>query len=117
MNQTILIHNPRCSKSREALKILNDLNIKIEIIEYLQGNLEIELIEKLPDLLKLPFHAMLRSKEDKYKELKLENLPPHDKNWAKIIKENPIILERPIFIHKGKAIVARPPELVLELIK
>ncbi|RPJ75790.1 MAG: arsenate reductase (glutaredoxin) [Alphaproteobacteria bacterium] len=117
MNKTILIHNPRCSKSREAQKILIELGVEFEVIDYLKDGLKEKLLTHLPKLLGLTFKEMIREKETLYKELDLagkENMS--DIEWVNILKNHPILLERPLFIHNNKAIIARPPELVRSIL-
>lgn len=112
MKKAQLVHNPRCSKSREAVALLSELGIEFETIDYLKDGLKEKLLANLPSLLGLPFHEMVRKKEDVYKELKLGDKKLSEKEWISIIMGNPILLERPIFIIDNKAVIARPAELV-----
>lgn len=112
MKKTMLIHNPRCSKSREARDILNELGIEFDTIDYLKDGLKEKLILALPSLLKLSYSEMIRSKEEVYKELKIADKKLLDEEWVKILMKHPILLERPILIHNGRAVIARPPELL-----
>jgi arsenate reductase len=116
MNKPILIHNPRCSKSREAANILNQLGVPFETIDYLKDGLTEKLLLQLPILLGLSFKEMVREKEALYSELKLKDKNLSDKEWIDLLRENPILLERPIFIHNNKAIIGRPSELVKKLL-
>lgn len=116
MKKTFLIHNPRCSKSREALSILNELGIEFDTIDYLKDGLKEKLIIKLPTYLNLSYSEMIRNKEALYKELSLAEKKLSDKEWVEILKEHPILLERPIFIHQGRAIIARPAELLKSIL-
>ncbi len=116
MDKTFLIHNPRCSKSREAKEILENEGVEFEIIDYLKDGLKDKLLSSLPELLGLPYDEMIREKEVVYKELKLADKKLSNKEWIKILKEHPILLERPIFIHKHKAVIGRPPELVKSIL-
>lgn len=112
MKRTILIHNPRCSKSREAIEILTNANIKFEIIDYLKVGLKEKLLLLLPSLLGLKYIDMIRKKENIFLELNLseKNLSDHD--WVRLLQEYPVLLERPIFIHKGKGVIGRPAEKI-----
>lgn len=112
MNKTILIHNPRCSKSREAKEILEKEGVEFEIIDYLKDGLKDKLLSHLPKLLGVSYREMIREKEDIYKKLNLTGKVLSDKEWIEIFKNNPSLLERPIFIYNNKAVIARPPELV-----
>ena len=106
-----IIHNPRCSKSRQTLEILQKHSDKIEVIDYLGGELTAELLEVVTKSLGL---EILRTKEEEFKNLKIDL-----KNKDQVIKailKTPKILERPIVIKNKKAVIGRPPENVLELI-
>lgn len=116
MKKTILIHNPRCSKSRGAKDILNELGIEFDTIDYLKDGLKEKLLLNLPSLLKLSYSEMIRDKEEIYKELKLAEKNLSDKEWIKVLMNHPVLLERPIVIHDGKAIIARPPELLKNIL-
>lgn len=111
----MLIYNPRCSKSRGAKEILTDAGIEFDTIDYLKDGLKTKLLLKLPSLLKLSYSEMIRSSEEKFRELNLQNMILADEEWIKIIMENPILLERPIFIFDERAVIARPPERVKTL--
>jgi len=112
MSKTILIHNPRCSKSRGAKEILEELGVEFEMIDYLRDGFKEKLLSSLPKLLNLPYEKMIRDKEEIYSELNLADKKISDKEWIAILMKHPVLLERPIFIHNDKAIIARPSELV-----
>ncbi len=114
--KSLLIHNPRCGKSRDAKIILEEAGIAFEVIDYLKDGLKTKLLENLPKLTGLEFSELVRTKEEIYKELNLKNKNLTNDQWVKTIQENPILLERPIFIHNNRAIVARPSERVKEII-
>jgi arsenate reductase len=116
MKKTILIHNPRCSKSRGAKEILEARGIDFEIVDYLKDGLTKELLLSLPQLLGLSYFEMIRSKEQAFKELELGSKTLKEKEWIEVLIKNPILLERPIFIHNKKGIIARPEALVLDLL-
>lgn len=113
-----LIHNPKCSKSREALRLLEQNKVKFVTIEYLNGKLSKDLLGSLPNLLELDYLSFMRSKDDIYKELdkKYNFIKLTQEEIKEIIFKNPALLERPIFISNSRAIVGRPPEKILELI-
>ena len=112
-----LYHNPRCSKSRQTLQLLNDRGIEPEIIEYLKTPPDTRTLDQLCNALGVEPQAVLRFKEDRAKEL---GLKPGDQRprseWLRLLAQNPILLERPIAVEAGRAIVGRPPENVLKLI-
>jgi arsenate reductase len=111
-----LFHNPRCSKSRQALAILKENKIEFEIFEYLKMPLKESELEGLLKKLGLAPINIIRKGESIFKELELSSKDLNIKEWAKIIAQNPILLERPIFENGEKAIVGRPPEDILQII-
>ena len=111
-NKSILIHNPRCSKSREAKEILENEGVDFLVIDYLKDGLKEKLLLNLPAFLGVPYSQMVRQKEEIFKELDLKEKTLSDQEWVKILQIHPVLLERPIFIHGKKGIIARPAELV-----
>ena len=111
-----IFHNPRCSKSRQALQLLKDNNYKIEIISYLEIDLEVSLIEDILKKLALKPRDILRKGEQEYKDnnLKKDNLSEED--LINYMIKYPKLIERPIVVKGDKAVIGRPPENVLELI-
>lgn len=111
-----IFHNPRCSKSRQALKLLKGNNCKIEIISYLEIDLEVSLIEDILKKLALKPRDILRKGEQEYKDnnLKKDNLSEED--LINYMIKYPKLIERPIVVKGDKAVIGRPPENVLELI-
>ena len=110
-----IYHNPRCSKSRQTLKILTDNGIEPEILEYL---IDVPTIEELKTVLKklgLAPIQILRKGEAIFKE-KYKGQDLSDDQWLAAMVENPKLIERPIVINGNKAVLGRPPENVLELI-
>jgi arsenate reductase len=116
MNKTMLIHNPHCSKSREAKDLLESLGVEFETIDYLKDGLKEKLLTHLPKLLGLSFKDIIRVKEEIYKELKLADKEISEKEWIDVLLKHPILLERPIFIFKNKAVIGRPIELVRSML-
>jgi arsenate reductase len=111
-----IFHNPRCSKSRQTLQLLKDNNCKIEIISYLEIDLEVSLIEDILKKLALKPRDILRKGEQEYKDnnLKKDNLSEED--LINYMIKYPKLIERPIVVKGDKAVIGRPPEKVLELI-
>lgn len=110
----ILYHNPRCSKSRSALQLLQEAGKTVEVIEYLKtppGASEIKILLKK---LGLKAQDIVRKGEDLFKE-KYKNKKISDNEWMEILSKNPILIERPIAVSGEKAVIGRPPERVLEL--
>lgn len=116
MQKAMLIHNPRCSKSRGAKELLEDRSIQFDTIDYLKDGLKEKLLSHLPTLLGLSYIEMVRKNEDIYKDLKLSEKILSDKEWIEILMKHPILLERPIFINGSRAVIGRPPELILGII-
>ncbi len=111
----VIYHNPRCSKSRQTLALLEEQNIQPEIIKYLDTPPSIEELKTLKDQLDLSeVRDMMRTKEDIYKELELQSVD--DETLFKAMAENPKLIERPIVVANGKAKHGRPPEQVLEIL-
>ncbi|MDP2635381.1 MULTISPECIES: arsenate reductase (glutaredoxin) [unclassified Pseudoalteromonas] len=111
-----IYHNPRCSKSRETLALLEKNSIEPEIIEYLKNPLNTEQISTLVKLLELDSaRDMMRTKEDLYKTLALK-AQTNEEELIKAMAENPKLIERPIVINGNKAAIGRPPENVLSVL-
>ncbi len=107
-------HNPRCSKSRQTLQILQDRNIEPEIIDY-QKTPPIEAeISRVLGLLSISPRDLVRKGEAVFKQLQLENA--NDAELIAAMATNPVLIERPIVEANGKAALGRPPEKVLEIL-
>lgn len=115
--QAIIYHNPRCSKSRQALELLHNNNIDTVIIEYLKNPLDKNQIKTLLEKLHCTAIEIIRTNEKVFTELSLDKSKSSENKLIEAIANNPILLERPIVIYKNKARLCRPPEIVLELIK
>lgn len=111
-----IYHNPRCSKSRQTLQLIEQANANVTIVEYLKTPLTAEEIKKIVRLLNVPVKAIIRTKEIEFKEQNLKDAT--DEQLIAAIVNTPKLLERPIVIsadHK-KACIGRPPENVLALL-
>ncbi len=113
MENVTIVHNPHCSKSREALKLIESHGHEPKIIDYLKGELTSELLENIVRLLKIHPREIIRTKEDEYKTLSID-INDGNEVIAAIVK-HPKLLERPIVIKGDKAIIGRPPENILAL--
>lgn len=115
--QNRLYHNPRCSKSRQTLALLQEKGLDFEIVEYLKDPPSLAELKEIAQLLgKTPLEFM-RVKEARFKELGLSPKDQRsDAEWLQLMAENPILIERPIWVYNGKAALGRPPEQVLELL-
>lgn len=108
-----IYHNPRCSKSRQALDLLRANSIDPQIIEYMDTPLLKWELENLLNVLKVEAKEIIRTKEDIFATL---NIDLNDKNSIlEAIAKHPELLERPIIVRGEKAVIGRPPERVLEL--
>jgi arsenate reductase len=114
-SEIVLYHNPRCSKSRAALDLLRGKGIEPHIIEYLKTPPDASALRKLIDRLKIRPEDLVRKGEELYKsEFKEKALS--DAQWIEVLARHPILIERPIAVRGDRAVLARPPERVLELI-
>ncbi|KVU84831.1 arsenate reductase [Burkholderia ubonensis] len=113
-----IYHNPRCSKSRETLALVEALNpsgTPVNVIEYLKTPPTVGALETLHRQLARPVRDMLRDNEEPYKALDLGRADLTDAQAYDAIAAHPILLQRPIVVYKGKAAIGRPPESVREL--
>ncbi len=115
MKVTIL-HNPRCSKSRQALQLLKDRGVEPEIVEYLKSPPDVAELGRILDLLGLAPRDLMRRKEAAYRELSLADPALGREALIAAMTENPILIERPIVLADGKAALGRPPERVLDIL-
>ena len=112
-----IYHNPRCSKSRETLALLESKGVHPTIIEYLKAPPSIAEIKNLLTLLGFTdARQLMRTKEDIYKELNLNDKSLTQDQLIKAMHDNPKLIERPIVIHGEKAKLGRPPEQVIEIL-
>lgn len=117
MNKSVQIfHNPRCSKSRQTLSILEENGIKPEVILYLEDTPDAKTIRSLLKKLGISARELLRKGEDAYKELGLKDETLSDEFLIEKMQEYPKLIERPIVVKGDKAVLGRPPENVSKLI-
>lgn len=112
---TTIYHNPRCSKSRQALELLERQGADIDIIRYLDTPPDAATLVELLERLGLSARELMRKGEDSYKELNLANPELSEAQLVQAMVDYPKLIERPIVIREGKAVIGRPPERVLEL--
>ena len=116
MTDITIYHNPRCSKSRETLALLEDTNASLKIIKYLETPPSIEVLQQLVTLLGFTSaRQLMRTKEALYKTLRLQNISD-ETALLKAMVDNPKLIERPIVLANGKAAIGRPPQAVLDII-
>ena len=116
MSNFTIYHNPRCSKSRQTLHIIEDNDIEPKIILYLEEPPDIKTLSKIIKLLGVKPRDLLRTNEVEYKALNLEDKDIDDLEIIKLMSQNPKLIERPIVLSDNEAIIGRPPENVLSLI-
>ena len=110
-----LYFNPSCSKCRSADAILKENGIEADVVRYLDQPPSVEQLRELMGMLGIDDpREMMRTGESVYSELGLEGASAD--RLLEAISEHPILLERPIFVRDGKAVIARPPERLLELL-
>lgn len=111
----LIYHNPRCGKSRESLAFLKELGFNPEIKEYLKTPPTFDELSDLIQKLGISPLDLIRQKEklftDQFKDLQLT-----DKEWIRVMTENPVLIERPIIIYRDKAVIGRPKENILKIL-
>ncbi|MFC3915010.1 arsenate reductase (glutaredoxin) [Pseudaeromonas sharmana] len=112
-----IYHNPRCSKSRETLALLESRQLQPNIIRYLETPPDITTLRTLVSQLGLSsVRDMMRRKDALYSELKLDNPQLGEEDLLQVLVDNPQLLERPIVVKDGQARIGRPPEHVLAIL-
>ncbi|MBE0149290.1 arsenate reductase (glutaredoxin) [Serratia sp. PL7] len=117
MKNVTIYHNPRCSKSRETLALLEQHGVEPQVVLYLDTPPSVAELKKL--LQELGFASareLMRKKEDLYKELGLADETLSEEQLLQAMVGNPKLIERPIVVKGGKARIGRPPEKVLEIL-
>ena len=114
MTQPTIWHNPRCSKSRETLAILEDEGFSPVIVKYLEATPTADEIRDTLALLGIAANDLIRKGESVYKELGLANATEADLIAA--MATHPILIERPVVFHNGKVSLGRPPKSVLGIL-
>ncbi|MCE1115255.1 MULTISPECIES: arsenate reductase (glutaredoxin) [Pseudomonas] len=116
MTDLTLYHNPRCSKSRGALELLEARGLSPTIVRYLETPPDAATLKHLLGQLGIGARQLLRSGEDEYKALDLANPALTDAQLIEAMVQHPKLIERPILVAGGKAVIGRPPEKVLEIL-
>jgi len=112
---TTIWHNPKCSKSREALKLLEEKNSAYEIVKYLDTPPSRKEIVELLKKLGISARELMRTKEDLYKELQIAKISD-ESELIDMLAEHPKLIERPILIEETRAVIGRPVEKVIEFL-
>ena len=111
-----IYHNPRCNTSRNALKLLRDRGVEPEIVEYLKTPPDAATLDGFLKKLGLEPRELMRRKEPPYKALKLDDPKKTRAQLIRAMVENPILIERPIVVNRGKVALGRPAEKVLDVL-
>ncbi len=111
-----IYHNPRCSKSRQTLQLLQEQGIEPEVREYLKDVPTADELKQVLAALNISPRELLRVKEAEYKETGLDNPELDDAAIIKAMTQHPKLIERPIVINGDRARIGRPPEAVLEIL-
>jgi len=116
MNRVTIWHNPRCSKSRTAMQILEEHNCETEIIKYLDTNPDENEIKTILKMLGITPRELMRQKEATYKEMNLKE-ENSDDALISAMANYPKLIERPIIIKDGQAIIGRPSEKIADFLR
>jgi len=111
-----IYHNPRCSKSRQTLQLLEEQSVTPEVVEYLKTPPDTKALAELLDLLGMEPRELMRRKEKEYKESGADNPELSRDELIELMVRHPKLIERPIVVSNGKAAIGRPPEQVLEIL-
>jgi len=111
-----IYHNPRCSKSRQTLQLLQEQGIEPDVREYLKDVPSADELKQVLAALGISARELLRTKEAEYKDAGLDNLDLDDDAIVQAMTEYPKLIERPIVINGDRARIGRPPEAVLEIL-
>lgn len=112
-----IYHNPRCSKSRDTLKLIEEQGHAPLVIEYLKTPPSAGTLKKLLKMLGMRPRDLLRKNESAYKEAGLDQPDKTDNDVIEAMVKHPILIERPIVVVDDQAVIGRPPEKVLEILK
>ncbi len=112
----VIYHNPRCSKSRAALQLIQERGIEPQIIEYLKTPPSAARLKELLAMLGMTPRELMRKGEEPYKTLGLSDTDLDDDTLVQAMVDHPILIERAIVVAGDKAKLGRPPENILELL-
>ncbi len=116
MSAVTIYHNPRCGKSRAALKLIEEAGIEPKVVRYLEEPPDAATLGRLLKLLGMKPIELIRTGEPVAKELDIGKRPYTDKQLIDLMAKHPILIERPIVVCGSRAVLGRPPERVKELL-
>jgi len=111
-----IYHNPRCSKSRQTLALLEERGVAPQVVHYLETPPDAATLGQIIGRLGLGARDLMRRKEAPYKELGLADPGLGEDELIRAMVENPILIERPIVVAGERAALGRPPEAVLDIL-
>lgn len=111
-----IYHNPRCSKSRQTLELLEQQGITPTVVKYLETPPDTATLDNILTMLGLEPRALMRKGEAEYTELQLDNPELSRDQLIQTMTENPKLIERPIVVKDSKAALGRPPQQVLDIL-
>jgi len=111
-----ILHNPRCSKSRQSLELLENNGVSAQVILYLQDPPTSTELKSLLQKLNMNPSEILRTGESRFKEMAISLEDMDDDEMIALMADNPILIERPIIFNEIKAVIGRPPENTLEIL-
>jgi arsenate reductase len=115
MANVTIWHNPRCGKSRDAAKLLEDKGIDADVVKYLETPPSKKELKAVLKMLGISARELMRTKEDIYKELNLKEESDEEKLIDAMV-ENPKLIERPVVIKDGKAAIGRPLQNIIDIL-
>lgn len=116
MENGTYLHNPRCSKSREALALLQSRGVQPQVVLYLETPLDAAAITELLAALGVAARDLLRRGEEEFAQLGLDDSALGEDALIQAMATHPRLIERPVYVRGGRAVIGRPPERVLELV-
>ena len=114
--KTVIYHNPRWGKSRRSVELLKDKKENFTIIEYLKSPLKKETLKEIIGMLGLRASDIVRTSEKEFIEYNLSEILNNENKLLEAIETYPKIMQRPIIVHNGKAVIGRPPENIYQII-
>lgn len=111
-----IYHNPRCSKSRQTLQLLQERHVDIDIIEYLKTPPTLNELDDLLNKLGMEPRQLMRKQEEPYTLLQLDNNTLSRQDLLIAMVNHPVLIERPIVLFNNKAALGRPPEHILTIL-
>ncbi len=115
MAEYTIYHNPRCSKSRAALALLEERGVRPRVIEYLKAAPSAAELKEVLRRLGIAAEALVRKGEEVYKT-RYAGKDLTEAQWIQAMVDDPILIERPVVVHGERAVIGRPPEKVLDLL-